>query len=79
MLRTVGDVAVGLVLFVVGIFVSSLSTIGVPGAFEASGELSNIGVLVVLLFWILWATVFVRTRWPWIPLAAGALSGFCRR
>lgn len=74
-LRTVGDVAVGLVLFVVGIFVSSLSTIGVPGAFEASGELSNIGVLVVLLFWILWATVFVRTRWPWIPLAAGALSG----
>ena len=74
-LRIVGDVAVGLVLFVVGIFVSSLSTIGVPGAFDASGELSTIGVLVVLVFWILWATVFVRTRWPWIPLAAGALSG----
>lgn len=74
-LRIVGDVAVGLLLFVIGIFVSSLSTIGVPGAFDASGELSNLGVLVVLLFWVLWLTVFVRTRWPWIPIAAGALSG----
>lgn len=74
-LRTAGSVAVGLALFVVGIVVSSLSVIGVPGAFDANGELSSIGVLIVLVFWILWATVFVRTRWPWIPLAAGALSG----
>ncbi|SLM99023.1 sensor histidine kinase [Brevibacterium yomogidense] len=74
-LRTAGYVAVGLLLFVVGIVVSSLSTVGVPGAFDANGELSSIGVLIVLVVWILWATVFVRTRWPWIPLAAGALSG----
>ena len=74
-LRTAGSVAVGLALFVVGIVVSSLSVIGVPGAFDANGELSSIGVLIVLVFWILWLTVFVRTRWPWIPLAAGALSG----
>lgn len=74
-LRIVGDVAIGLLLFVVGILVSSLAAVGVPGAFGGNGELSGVGVLLVLLFWILWLTVFLRTRWPWIPLAAGALPG----
>lgn len=72
-LRIGGDIAIGLVLFVVGCVVVMFASTGMIGAFGEDGVLTNVGVLQVLVGWVLWLTVFVRTRWPWVPVVAGAL------
>lgn len=74
-MRIALTVVIGLLLYVSGVLIGSLSVVGVPGAMDGTGELSAIGVLVVLVVWVLWLTVFVRTRWPWVPLLAGAVCG----
>ncbi|WP_332839735.1 sensor histidine kinase [Brevibacterium yomogidense] len=74
-LRIALDIVIGLLVYVSGVLVGSLSLIGVPGAMDESGELSGVGAIVFLLVWMLWLTVFVRTRWPLVPLIAGAVCG----
>lgn len=74
-LRIALDIVIGLLLYVSGVLVGSLSLVGVPGAMDESGELSGVGAIVFLLVWLLWLTVFVRTRWPLVPLIAGAVCG----
>lgn len=69
--RIAGDIAVGVLLYVVGLVIVMIASTGMHGAFGADGQLSGVGVLLVLLGWVLWLTVFVRSRWPWVPLAAG--------
>src|SRR5690606_23141666 len=69
--RIAGDIAVGVLLYVVGLVIVMIASTGMHGAFGADGQLRGVGVLLVLLGWVLWLTVFVRSRWPWVPLAAG--------
>ncbi|MBD3941244.1 hypothetical protein IF188_05965 [Microbacterium sp. NEAU-LLC] len=66
-------------LFLIGALFDTLCVINVPGgatltAGEApKAEVTTIGVLLVLLVFACWTTVYVRSRAPWAPLIAGGL------
>lgn len=63
---------VGSLLFLLGLLTSAMALTANPWAF-ADGVISNTGMVVVLLLAPVWATVFLRQKWPWVPFVAGAL------
>jgi signal transduction histidine kinase len=65
-------ILVGVVLYLLGIFVSAMAVTANAWAFT-DGELNDIGIVAVLLLFLAWTTVFVRRRWPWVPFIIGAL------
>lgn len=66
------SILVGVVLFLLGLLTSTMALTSNPWAF-ADGVISNTGMVVLLVLVPVWATVFLRQRWPWIPFVAGAL------
>ncbi|WP_232254069.1 sensor histidine kinase [Brevibacterium casei] len=65
------SILVGIVMFVVGSLLSMMATTANPLAFNDSGAITLFGIFAVILLLPLWATVFVRQRWPWVPFLAG--------
>lgn len=70
--RIVVSILVGVLLFLLGLVTSAMALTSNPWAF-ADGIISNTGMVVLLFLIPVWATVFLRQRWPWIPFVAGAL------
>ena len=68
-LRTLWDI----VLYLLGVLLTFLSIEGVPGATSGPGLPTDLGIVVLLLACLLWLTVFLRRRFPVVPLVAGAL------
>jgi signal transduction histidine kinase len=72
-LRRAGKVGSGILVFVLGICGSAMGLVSVPAAINEDGGLSDVGVLVFLLTTIAWGSVFLRSRLPWVPFAAGCV------
>jgi signal transduction histidine kinase len=70
--RIVGGILVGVVLYLLGVFVSAMALTANAWAFSA-GELNDTGIACILLLILAWGTVFLRTRWPWVPFAIGGV------
>lgn len=70
--RILLSILVGALLFLLGLLTSAMALTSNPWAF-ADGVISNTGMVVILFLIPVWATVFLRQRWPWVPFAAGAL------
>lgn len=67
------SILVGVIANVTGLVISALALQANPWAFGSNGELTNTGIVVVLLLSLVWLSVFVRRRWPLVPFIAGAL------
>ncbi|TSI18901.1 two-component sensor histidine kinase [Brevibacterium aurantiacum] len=67
------SILVGVIAYVTGLVISALALQANPWAFGSNGELTNTGIVVVLLLSLVWLSVFVRRRWPLVPFIAGAL------
>lgn len=67
------SILVGVVTYVMGLVISALALQANPWAFGGNGELTNTGIVVVLLLSLMWLSVFFRRRWPLMPFIAGAL------
>ncbi|WP_156914072.1 sensor histidine kinase [Brevibacterium album] len=72
-LRRAGRTGSGVLILVLGICVSAMGLVAVPGALDGTGTLSDAGVLVFLLAVVLWTTVFLRARIPWVTFLAGCV------
>lgn len=66
------SILVGIVLLVIGFLTSIMGLVSNRWAFT-DGVVSILGVLMIFLLVPIWATVFVRQRWPWVPFLAGAV------
>lgn len=66
------SILVGVIAYVTGLVISALALQANPWAFGSNGELTNTGIVVVLLLSLVWLSVFVRRRWPLVPFIAGA-------
>lgn len=71
-MRIVVSILVGVVLFLFGAFTSVMALTANTWAF-ADGIISNTGTVTFLLLVPVWATVFLRQKWPWAPFIVGAL------
>ncbi|MCT1691390.1 histidine kinase [Brevibacterium sp. p3-SID960] len=71
-LRIATSILVGIVTYLIGLIISMMALIAAPWAFDG-GQLGDLGVMTVLVLVPLWATVFVRHRWPWAPFIVGAM------
>lgn len=67
------SILVGVVTYVMGLIISAMALQANPWAFGSNGDLTNTGIVVILLLSIMWLSVFVRRRWPLVPFIAGAL------
>ena len=67
------SIFVGVIAYVTGLVISAMALQANPWAFGSNGELTNTGIVVVLLLSLVWLSVFVRRRWPLVPFIAGAL------
>lgn len=65
-------VVVSIVIYVAGLMVSSMGLIGNPMAVNR-WALTNSGTTFALLLLVLWATVFVRRRWPLVTYLTGCI------
>ena len=70
-LRIAVDVLVGVLLWVAGFFIVMAASVGMHGGAGPDGMLSDLSFLLIIVSWLLWLTVFVRSRWPWITLGTG--------
>lgn len=66
------SILVGVALFVFGLLTSAMALTSNQWAF-ADEVISNTGMVAFLLIIPMWATVFVRQKWPWVPFIVGAL------
>lgn len=71
--RIAVDILVGALLFAAGFLIVIVASIGLHGAVALDGEPSDLSFLLIIVCWLLWLTVFVRSRWPWITLGTGAV------
>lgn len=71
--RIVVRILVGSVAWILGVPLSFFALLAFPPAFDDTGMLSTLGVLLGLLAAFLWLSVFARHRWPWIPFVIGAV------
>lgn len=67
------SILVGVIAYVTGLVISAMALQANPWAFGSNGELTNTGIVVLLLLSLVWLSVFVRRRWPLVPFIAGAL------
>ncbi|UVI37356.1 sensor histidine kinase [Brevibacterium spongiae] len=70
--RIAGSILVGVIVYLIGIFTSSMAVTANPWAFS-DGELNDTGLVAVLLLFLAWGLVFLRHRWPWVPFVVGGL------
>ncbi|SMX89557.1 Signal transduction histidine kinase [Brevibacterium antiquum CNRZ 918] len=67
------SILVGVAAYVTGLVISAMALQANPWAFGSNGELTNTGIVVVLLLCLVWLSVFLRRRWPLVPFIVGAL------
>lgn len=71
--RIVVRILVGSLAWIIGVPLSFFALLAFPPAFDDTGMVSTLGVLLGLLAAFLWFSVFARHRWSWIPFAIGAV------
>lgn len=64
---------VGVLLWAAGFLIVVAASIGMHGAVTVDGEPSDLSALLIVVCWLLWLTVFVRSRWPWVTLVTGTV------
>ncbi len=71
-MRIAVSILVGAALFFSGLITSAMALTANQWAF-ADEVISNTGMVAFLLIVPMWATVFLRQKWPWVPFIVGAL------
>lgn len=72
-MRIVVSIFIGALIWVICVPLSFVALIAVPPAFDSTGVLNTLGVIFALLVSVLWFSVFLRRRWPWVAFIIGAV------